>query len=382
MTDKRNIHSIDTLCAQALGRIDAETRALVPPVHVSTTFERDPDNSYPRGWSYIRDDNPGFDTVEALMTALEGGAASLLFSAGMAAATTVFLALNAGDHVLAPKTLYWGLRNWLLGPATDWGLKIEFVDVCKPEAVAAAIRPGTTKLIWSECPSNPLWEIVDLAALAGIARGAGAKLAVDSTAATPVLSRPIDHGADIVMHSATKYLNGHSDVLAGTLTTAADDDFWQRIRNLRGQHGVVLGSFECWLLLRGMRTLSLRVRHSSSSALQIAGALSRHPAVLEVLYPGLPQSPFNRLAQKQMSGGFGGMLSIRLKGGEQAAIRCASRVKIWKRATSLGGVESLIEHRASVEGVGTTVPSDLLRLSTGLEDASELEDDLLQALQD
>jgi cystathionine gamma-synthase len=225
-----------------------------------------------------------------------------------------------------------------------------------------------------------MWQVSDLAALAEIAHGAGALLAVDSTSATPLLTQPIALGADLVMHAATKYLNGHSDLLAGTLTTARKDAFWERLRYLRTSGGAVPGSFEAWLLLRGMRTFPLRVRQCSANALHLAERLQGHPAIAEVLYPGLTSHPQHELATRQMRGGFGGMLSIRVKGGENAAIRCAARVKLWKRATSLGGVESLIEHRASIEGPGTPVPADLLRLSAGIETADELLADLVQAL--
>jgi cystathionine gamma-synthase len=373
-------HSPETLCAQAMGWIEPTTKAIVPPVHMATTYLRDEDNEYRAGRSYVREDNPTWDQVEELLTRLEGGAATLLFSAGMAAATASFLALRPGDHVVAPQVMYWGLRKWLLGPAADWGLKVDLVDMTNLDRVRGAMRPGKTKLIWAETPANPMWQVFDLAALAEIAHGAGARLAVDSTCATPILTQPIALGADLVMHAATKYLNGHSDVLAGSLTTARHDEFWQRICGVRTSCGAVLGSFEAWLLLRGMRTLPLRVRQACANALYLAERLERHPRVEQVLYPGLPSHPQHDLAKRQMQGGFGGMLSIRAKGGEAAAIRCAARVELWKRATSLGGVESLIEHRASIEGAGTPVPGDLLRLSAGIENAEELLADLSQAL--
>jgi cystathionine gamma-synthase len=292
----------------------------------------------------------------------------------------VFQALHPGDHVLAPKVMYWSLRNWLLGFATSWGLEVEPIDMTDAAAVQAAIRPGATKLIWVETPANPLWTITDIAATAEIAHEAGALLAVDSTSATPVLSQPLALGADLVMHSATKYLNGHSDLTAGTVTTRADGAHWQRLRSVRAQIGGTLGSLESWLLLRGLRTLYLRVRTASASALRIAEHFEGHPAVAEVLYPGLPSNPGHELAARQMPGGFGGMLSIRTAGGEDAAIAAAARTRLWKRATSLGGVESLIEHRASVEGPGTPVPPDLLRLSVGIEHVDDLIADLEQAL--
>ncbi len=376
----KNAPSQDTLCAQALGWVEPRTKALVQPVHLATTFERDPDNEYSSGYSYIRNENPSWDQAEQLLTRLEGGAGSLLFASGMAAATSPFLALKPGDHVVAPEVMYWGLRKWLTGIGRDWGLAADFVDMTDLAQVRSAIRPGTTRIVWAETPSNPMWQIFDLTGLAEIAHAAGARLAVDSTAATPVLTQPIALGADLVMHAATKYLNGHSDVLAGTLTTTRDDEYWRRIQAVRTSGGAVLGSFEAWLLLRGMRTLPLRVRQASANALFLAERLERHPRIAAVLYPGLPSHPQHAIAKRQMQGGFGGMLSIQVKGGAAAAIACAAKVKLWKRATSLGGVESLIEHRASIEGVGSPVPGDLLRLSTGIEDKDELLADLDQAL--
>jgi len=370
----------ESLAAQGLGWVDQTTRAINPPIHVSSTFLRDPDNGYRSGRIYMRDQNPAFDQAEALITELEHGHQSLLFASGMAAATAVFQALHPGDHVLAPKVMYWSLRNWLSGFAASWGLDVELIDMTDAADVQAAIRPGATKLVWVETPANPLWTITDIAATAEIAHAAGALLAVDSTPATPVLSQPLDLGADLVMHSATKYLNGHSDLTAGTLTTRADNEHWQRVRSVRAQIGGTLGSMESWLLLRGMRTLYLRVRTASASALRIAEHFHEHDRVAEVLYPGLPTSQGHAIASRQMHGGFGGMLSIRVAGGEQAAIAVAANTKLWKRATSLGGVESLIEHRASSEGAGTPAPLDLLRLSVGIEHVDDLIADLEQAL--
>ena len=370
----------DTLAAQALGWIDEKTRAISPPIHASTTFIRDPDNQYRSGRGYMRADNPAFDQVEALLARLEGGAQAALFASGMAAATAVFQALAPGDHVLAPKVMYWSLRNWLVSFATRWGLQVELVDMTDPAAVRAALRPGKTALVWIETPANPLWSITDIAATAALAHTAGARVAVDSTVATPVLTQPLALGADLVMHAATKYLNGHSDLLAGVLVTRSDDDFWKRVKTVRAQLGGTLGSFESWLLLRGMRTLYLRVRCASASAQRIAEHFARHRHVEAVLYPGLRDAPGHEVAARQMRGGFGGMLSLRVKGGEAAAIATAAHVALWKRATSLGGTESLVEHRASVEGAGTPAPPDLLRLSVGIEDVDDLIADLGQAL--
>jgi len=369
-----------TLVAQALGWIDETTKALIPPVHVTTTFIRDPDNEYRTGYSYGRPENPGFAQPEALLTALEHGVGCFVFGSGMAAATSVFLALKPGDHVIAPQVMYWGLRGWLQSFASDWGLSVDFVDASSARAIARAVRPGQTKLVWIETPANPTWCITDIAAAAEIAHSAGARLAIDSTASTPILTRPIEHGADIVMHSATKYLNGHSDVLAGALVTAAQDEFWERIATIRTRLGAILGSFEAWLLLRGMRTLHLRVERCCRSAQKVAEHYADHPRVAAALYPGLSSHAEHALAARQMQGGFGGMLSIRVRGGERAAIAAAARTRVWKRATSLGGVESLIEHRASIEGPGSPAPPDLLRLSVGIEDVDDLIDDLDQAL--
>ena len=370
----------DTIAAQALGWIDEQTRAVTPPIHVSTTYLRDADNQYRSGRVYARADNPAFDQAEAVINALEGGQQALLFASGMAAATAVFQALSPGDHVLAPKVMYWSLRNWLTTFATEWGLEVELIDMTSPAAVLAAMRPGKTKLVWIETPANPLWTVTDIAATARCAHDAGALLAVDSTVATPVLTQPLALGADIVMHAATKYLNGHSDLIAGALITRSDNEHWQRVRKVRAQLGGTLGSFEAWLLLRGMRTLHLRVRAACTSAQRIAEHFAAHAGVAEVLYPGLPHAPGHAVARAQMQGGFGGMLSIRVRGGEAAAIAVAANTQLWKRATSLGGVESLIEHRASVEGAGTPAPADLLRLSVGIEHAGDLIDDLEQAL--
>jgi cystathionine gamma-synthase len=367
-----------TIAAQALGAIEPETKGVVLPLHVATTFIRDPDNQYRSGYGYGRPDNATVRHTEAVIAALEGGADALLFGSGMAAATSVVLALPAGAHILAPKVMYWSLRNWLATAASRFGYRIDLVDMEDLGAVRAALRPDT-KLVWIETPANPLWGITDIAAVGEIAHRVGAVLAVDSTVATPVFCRPLALGADIVMHSATKYLNGHSDVIAGALAAARTDDFWSQVKTVRAQHGAILGPFEAFLLMRGLRTLDVRVRAATESAMALADRFARHPAISAVLYPGLPAFPGHALAARQMSG-FSGMMSIRVKDGERAAIDAAARVQIWKRATSLGGVESLIEHRASVEGPGSPCPPDLLRLSVGLEDADDLYADLDRAL--
>ncbi len=369
-----------TIAAQALGWTNSQTGAVVQPVHVATTFQRDPDNQYRRGRCYGRDDNPTYDQPQALLTALEGGVDTLLFASGMAAAAAVFQSLPRGAHVVAPQIMYWGLRSWLVNFAEAWGLEVDLVDAASLDALKRAVLPGRTRLVWIETPANPLWSVTDIEGAARIAHDAGAMLAVDSTTATPVLTRPLALGADLVMHSATKYLNGHSDVIAGSLTTARKDSFWERISKVRSGNGAILGSFEAFLLLRGMRTLFPRVGHACRSAQQIAEALGAHPRIAQVLYPGLATHAGHDIAARQMTGGFGGMLSIRIKGGAAAAITAAARVQVWQRATSLGGVESLIEHRASIEGDGSPVPPDLLRLSVGIEDPADLIADLEGAL--
>ncbi|MGE0700391.1 MAG: PLP-dependent aspartate aminotransferase family protein [Hyphomicrobiaceae bacterium] len=370
----------ETIVAQAGGAIDAATGAIIPPIHLATTYERDADNQYRKGYAYSRPDNPLTRQVEDVLCQLEGGARALVLGSGMSAATAAFMALERPAHVVAPAVMYWGLKKWLAEDAPSLGIRATFVDGTSLDAIAAAIEPGSTRMVWIETPANPMWGVTDIRAAANLAHAAGALLAVDSTVATPVLTQPISLGADVVMHSATKYLNGHSDVLAGALVLARPGDYADRVARVRGMLGTVIGPMEASLLLRGMRTLHLRVRHQCASALEIARHFASHPRIEAVLYPGLPGDPGHATAARQMSGGFSGMLSVRVKGGETAAIRTAANLKVWKRATSLGGVESLVEHRASVEGPGTPCPADLLRLSVGLEAPADLIADLEQAL--
>src|SRR5258708_6997434 len=274
-----------TLAAQGLGWIDETTGGVVMPMHTATTFLRDPDNQYRRGRSYGRADNPSYDQPQALITALEGGAASLLFASGMAAAAAVFHSLDPGAHVVASRVMYWALRRWLGDLAAKGGIAVDFVDTTSLDHLREAVVPGRTKLVWIETPGNPLWPITDIAGAAEIAHAAGALLAVDSTAATPVLTRPLALGADLVMHSATKNLNGHSDVMAGSLTVGQTGAFWQRLVNARSGNGAILGSFEAYLLLRGMRTLFPRVERACRSAQMVAEAFVGHPRISAVLFP-------------------------------------------------------------------------------------------------
>jgi cystathionine gamma-synthase len=373
--------SPETLAAQALGEVEPVSGGLSPVINPSTNYEQQPDGSYRQDRVYTRADNPTFEHAERLLAALEGtGCACALFASGMAAATAVFQSLLPGDHVLVSRVLYWGVRKWLAEFALTWGLDVEFTDTTDPGVLAAAIRPGRTRLLWVETPANPMWEITDLAAVCELAHAAGVRVAVDNTVATPVLTRPFEHGVDLVVHSATKYLNGHSDVLAGAVLSARRDPFWERIRSWRRNAGAVPGPFEAWLLQRGMRTLFLRVHRASETALAIATHFHGHPALKAVLYPGLPSHRGHQIAARQMSGGFGGMLSIRLAGGPEQAAGVLREVRVFKRATSLGGVESLIEHRAATEGPSSPVPGDLLRLSIGIEAAADLISDLDAAL--
>ena len=379
MSSDRRDHPA-TLAAQALGLVDPTTRSIAPAIYPSAPYKRAPDGSYPGGHTYTRDQNPTYDQTEALLSRLEGGQGALLFSSGMAAATTVFETLETGDHVIAPEQMYWTIQRWLEELAGRGRIVLDLVPNGDQAALEAALRPGRTRIVWVETPANPSCAITDIAATADAAHAAGARLVVDSTLCTPVLCRPIAHGADLVMHSATKQLNGHADVLAGALVTARRDAPWDRITHDRGYRGAVLGPFEAWLLLRGMRTLFLRVPHSAASAQRIADWLSSHSAVTDVFYPGLSSHPAHAVAARQMDGGFGMLLSFRLRGGAAAARRVAGGLRLFKNATSLGGVESLVEHRAPVEGPGTRVPDDLLRLSVGIEAVEDLLADLEQAL--
>ena len=370
----------ETLAAQGMGIVSPPYHEIVPPIRVSTTYERGVDGGYPGGRVYSRADNPGYDQAEALLAALEGAHAALLFASGHAAAAAVFQALAPGDCALIPRAMYWAFRKWLLDFASPWGVALEFYDNASTDDLVAKARARRPKLIWIETPANPTWDVTDIAAAAAIAREVGARVAVDSTAATPMLTQPLALGADVVMHSATKYLNGHSDVIAGALATARDDDFWQRIRYVRAGCGAVLGPIEAWLLLRGMRTLHLRVAAACRNAFAIAERLERDPRLSYVLYPGLPSHPGHAVAAKQMRGGYGGMLSLRLRDGEEAAKAFTAKLCVFKRATSLGSVESLAEHRASVEGPATMCPPDLVRLSIGIEHVGDLIADIEQAL--
>ena len=370
----------ETRAAQALGWDEPQYRSVVPPIYPSASYQRGPDGDYPGGHTYTRDQNPTYDQAEALLAQLEGGAAARLFSSGMAASTTVFELLSPGDHVVAPAEMYWTNRLWLEGLKTSKGIALSFADNVDLSSWQRCLQQPKTKLAWIETPANPSMAITDIRKVAAMAHDVGAYVVADSTVATPVLTQPLALGCDLVMHSATKQLNGHTDVLAGALVTKAEDKWWQGILRERGYRGAVLGPFETWLLMRGMRTLYLRVRASCDGAQRVAMALEAHPEVSVVNYPGLSSHPGHRLAQTQMNGGFGALLSFRVEGGAARAKAVAGRLRVFKNATSLGAVESFVEHRAPVEGPGTRVPEDLLRLSIGIEHPDDLIEDLRQAL--
>lgn len=369
---------IETLAVHAGHTIDPGTGAVTPPIHLSTTFEREADGSFPRGYLYARNNNPNRMALEECLCALEGGAAAAAFASGSAATMSVFQALLPGDHVIAPVDAYQGTSRLLREVFAPWGLETTFVDMTDPAQVQQAIRPRT-KLIWVETPSNPLLKVTDIARIAEIAHAAGALCACDNTWATPILQRPFELGADLSVHATTKYLGGHSDVTGGVVITRREDEFFQKVRRLQVQTGAVPSPFDCWLVLRGIRTLPYRMRAHSENAMKVAGFLSRHSGVEVVHYPGLKEHSGHDIATRQMRG-FGGVVSFQVNGDQGTAMGVAARVRIFTRATSLGGTESLIEHRASIEGPGTRTPDNLLRLSIGLENADDLIEDLARAL--
>ena len=368
---------IETLAVHAGHAIDPATGAVAAPIHLSTTFERDIEGTYSRGFMYTRNNNPNRQALEEGISMLEGGAAAAAFASGTGATMSIFQTLAPGDHVLAHIDAYYGTSRLLREIFLRWDLDVNFIDMSDLSAVKNALR-SKTKLAWMETPSNPLLRIVDLAAVAEIVHEAGALCVCDNTWA-PIIQRPFDLGADLILHSTTKYFGGHCDVLGGLVGTKTDNDFFRRIRSIQYSGGAVPSPFDCWLILRGMRTLPWRMRAHSENGMKVAEFLAQHRKVARVHYPGLRSHPGHEIAGRQMSM-FGGMLSFEVNDGRDAAMSVAARTKIFTRATSLGGVESLIEHRASIEGAGTTSPEGLLRLSIGLENADDLIEDLDQAL--
>src|SRR6266511_860580 len=364
---------IETLAVHAGHTVDPATGAVSLPIHLSTTFERDAEGTYSRGFMYTRNNNPNRQALEQGISALEGGAAAAAFASGTGASMSIFQALAPGDHVLAHVDAYYGTSRLLREIFRRWGLDISFVDMSDLRAVEKVLG-SKTKLAWMETPSNPLLKIVDLAAVAEIVHGAGALCVCDNTWA-PVLQRPFELGSDLILHSTTKYFGGHCDVAGGIVVAKKDSEFFQRVRAIQYSGGAVPSPFDCWLILRGMRTLPWRMRAHSENGIKVAEFLAQHRKVESVHYPGLRSHPGYEIARRQMSL-FSGMLSFQVNGGGEAAMSVAAKTKIFTRATSLGGVESLIEHRASIEGPGTTSAEGLLRLSIGLENADDLIEDL------
>jgi cystathionine gamma-synthase len=369
----------ETLAVHAGHRIDPSTGAVAPPIHLSTTFARDEQSVPLGGHTYIRESNPNQEQLEEALVPLEGGEAALVFASGMAAGIALLQSLPPGSHVLLPDDVYYGFRIAGEEFLPNWGIRADLVDMTDLAALAAALRPET-RLVWLETPSNPLLQVVDLGRAIALAREAGTLTMVDNTFATPVLQRPLGLGADAVLHSTTKYFGGHSDVQGGALVFARADELWERVAHQRHILGAVASPFNDWLVLRGLRTLACRMAAQTATALAVARALEALPGVSAVHYPGLPSHPGHEIARRQMAGGFGAMLSFRAAGGREAALRAVGRARLFVRATSLGGVESLIEHRATSEGPGSRTPQELIRLSIGLEHPDDLIADLEQAL--
>ena len=369
-----------TVLAQAGHTPDPATGALVPALHMSTTFGRDSENELIGDYMYARHQSPTVEHAERLLARLDRGTDAMLFASGLAAVAAIFETVESGGHVVAPTIMYHGAQNWLRRIESRGRIDLTLFDATDPSGLAEALRIGETSVVWIESPVNPTWDVIDIRAAADLAHEAGAILVADCTVAPPITTRALNLGADLVFHSATKYLNGHSDILAGVLITPEANELWEELRSVRTLTGGVLGAHDAWMLVRGMRTLPLRFERACKSALQIARHLEGHPRLEAVLYPGLESHPGHEVARRQMTHGFGGLLSIRVKGGPTEALEVIRRVRVFVPATSLGGVESLIEHRASVEGPDSEVPPDLLRLSIGIEDPADLITDLDQAL--
>lgn len=369
---------IETRAVHAASRVDPATGAIAPVLVRSSTFQRDEDGSFPRGYQYGRDGNPNRDAFEHAVADLEGGRAGVAFASGNAASTAI-LQLAAGGHIVTGDEGYMGTRKILQELTEPLGIRYSQVDTSDGQAVSDAIRDDT-RLVWIETPANPSLRISDIADLAQRAHARGALLVCDNTFASPVLQRPIEHGADLVMHSATKYLGGHSDLIAGIVISADEGDTLARLRRYQTLGGAVPSPADCWLLQRSLQTLALRVGRATENATALASILVGHPEVLEVMHPSLPSHPGHALASRQMDGP-GAMLSFRVRGGRERAIAVVAAARLFVRATSLGGVESLIEHRASIEGEGTPVPDDLIRLSVGIEHVDDLAADLRAAIE-
>lgn len=365
---------VETIAIQSGRNGNDEMCAVMPPIHLSSTYHRSND----AGMVYSRNDNPNRNSLEACLTALEAGTDAIAFASGMAAVNAVFQSLSRGDHIILPDDSYFGVRELASEIFSRWDLEYSLVDMTDLDLVRENIRPNTC-LIWAETPSNPMLKITDIVAIAEIARESDLIFGVDGTWATPLLQRPLDLGADLVVHSTTKYLGGHSDLIGGVVIMREKSDLSEKIRRIQGTGGAVPSPFDSWLLLRGIRTLPYRMRAHCANARVIAAYLADHPQVHTVHYPGLSSHPGHEIAKSQMTD-YGGMLSIQVKGGAKKATCVASSTRLFTEATSLGGVESLIDYRANVEGPSSVTPDDLLRISVGLEHVDDLIDDLSQAL--
>lgn len=379
MSKQTRHQHVETQAVHMGNQVDPATGAVVPPIVLSTTFERQGDGTFPHGYVYTRSQNPNRQALEESLAALEGGARAMAFGSGQAATNAVFQSLKAGDHVIVPNEAYFGTPKLVREIYSQLGINASYVDMTNVDAVQAAVTPQT-KIIWIETPSNPLLSITDIAAVSEIAHRAGALAVIDNTWASPLMQQPLALGADIVMHATTKYISGHTDALGGALIFARDDEFTARVNMVQTLGGAVPSPFDCWLIMRGIRTLPLRVRQQTSNAQRVAEFLADHSAVETVFYPGLSSHPGHALAAQQMRGGFGGMLSFNVRGGAEEAMNVAANLQLFTRATSLGGIESLIEHRASIEGPTSTTPQNLLRVSIGIEHVDDLINDLRHGL--
>jgi cystathionine gamma-synthase len=368
---------IETIAIHAGNQTDATSKAVIQPIVLSTTFERAADGTYPGGYIYSRSSNPNRTLLENVLAKLEGGEGAAAFASGNAAGMAVFQSLPPGTHIIAPDDMYHGLRNQLKNLFAGI-LTFDFIDVNDADVLQAHIKPETG-LIWVETPSNPLLKITDIKKVVAIAKAKGIKVAVDNTFATPICQQPLALGADLVMHSTTKYFGGHSDLMGGALITKEKSGWWLKIRQVQEMGGAIPSPMDCYFLARSIKTLPYRIRGHVNNAQLLAEFLEKHTKVEQVMYPGLSSHPQHEIAKSQMSA-FGGMLSFTLKDGPDEAKRVINSLKLFTQATSLGGVESLIEHRASVEGPDTKTPFNLLRVSVGLEHIDDLLEDLTQAL--
>ncbi len=369
----------DTRCVHAAQAPDAATGAVVQPLYLATTFERDADGGYPRGFRYAREGTPNRSALEACVADLEGGIAAVAFASGLAANLAILEQLSSGDRVVAARECYHGTHRQLREIVARRGVTVEFIDATDPSELARAID-ARTRLVWLESPANPLLSVTDLARASALAHAHGALVVCDSTFATPYCQRPFDSSVDVVIHSGTKYFGGHSDVMSGLVVIRADRGLAARVLEWQSLAGAVLAPFDCWLLRRSIGTLGLRMQRQCANALELAEWLAHHPGVERTLYPGLPQHPGHDIARRQMTGGFGAMISVCVRGDQARAMDIARRTRLFRRATSLGGLESLVEHRASIEGPHSRTPHNLLRLSIGIENARDLREDLAQAI--